>query len=81
MLQSGMFPKVGSTRKRENMSDKTKIRIVVDEDADIVMRLDALANVESISRSDMLRRAIRRLLTSMPPVPAIGNIPSSEKAA
>lgn len=56
------------------MTDKTKIRIVVDEDVDIVTRLDALAEIESISRSDMLRRAIRRLLLSMPSVPIIGNI-------
>lgn len=60
------------------MTDKTKVRIVVDEDVDIVMRLDALANVESISRADMLRRAIRRLLISMPSVPIIGNIPPAE---
>lgn len=48
------------------MSDKTKIRIVVDEDADIVARLDAIAEREAISRSDMLRRAIRRMLFSLP---------------
>ena len=53
------------------MSDK--IRIVVDEDATIVARLDELADVEGLSRSDMLRRAIRRLLFSLPSVPEIGN--------
>lgn len=48
------------------MTDKQKIRIVVDEDADIVARLDALAAPEGLSRADMLRRAIRRLLFSSP---------------
>lgn len=48
------------------MTDKQKIRIVVDEDADIVARLDALAVPEGLSRADMLRRAIRRLIFSSP---------------
>jgi metal-responsive CopG/Arc/MetJ family transcriptional regulator len=42
------------------MTDKPKIRIVVDEDAAIVAKIDAIAEAESISRSDNLRRAIRR---------------------
>lgn len=50
------------------MTDKAKIRLVVDEDAEIVARIDALAEAEALSRSDILRRAIRRLLflTSVP---------------
>jgi metal-responsive CopG/Arc/MetJ family transcriptional regulator len=55
------------------MSDK--IRIVVDEDASIVARLDALAESEGLSRADMLRRAIRRMLFSLPSVPETGNKP------
>lgn len=55
------------------MTDKQKIRIVVDEDAAIVARLDAMAEAEGIARSDMLRRAIRRLLFSLPQVPTFGN--------
>jgi predicted transcriptional regulator len=43
-----------------------KIRLVVDEDADIVERLDILARQEGLSRSDMLRRAIRRLIATSP---------------
>jgi metal-responsive CopG/Arc/MetJ family transcriptional regulator len=50
------------------MNDKIKIRIVVDEDEGIVKRLDAIAESEGIARSDVLRRAIRRLLFSMPNV-------------
>lgn len=60
------------------MSDK--IRIVVDEDASIVARLDALAETEGLSRSDMLRRAIRRLLFSLPTVPEIGNDPKEQES-
>lgn len=52
------------------MSDR--IRIVVDEDAGIVARLDELAEIEGLSRADILRRAIRRLLFSLPTVPEIG---------
>jgi len=61
------------------MTDKPKIRIVVDEDAPIVERLDAMAEAEGLSRSDMLRRAIRRLLSSSS-VPTFGNISSGEPA-
>lgn len=50
------------------MTEKTKVRIVVDEDESIVKRLDAIAEAEGIARSDVLRRAIRRLLFSMPNV-------------
>jgi predicted transcriptional regulator len=60
------------------MTDKTKIRIVVDEDAAIVERLDAIAAAESISRADVLRRAIRRLVFSMPTVPTFENISVDE---
>ena len=55
------------------MTEKTKIRIVVDEDTDIVAKIDAMAEAEGLSRSDMLRRAIRRLLFSLPVVP-VGEI-------
>lgn len=59
------------------MSDK--IRIVVDEDASIVARLDALAETEGLSRADMLRRAIRRMLFSLPIVPENGNNPKEQE--
>lgn len=60
------------------MTDKAKIRIVVDEDAAIVARLDAIADAESISRADVLRRAIRRLVFSTPAVPTFGDAPEPE---
>jgi metal-responsive CopG/Arc/MetJ family transcriptional regulator len=61
------------------MTDKPKIRIVVDEDAPIVERIDAIAEAEGLSRSDILRRAIRRLLLSST-VPTFGNIPADDTA-
>jgi len=57
------------------MTDNPKIRIVVDEDATIVARIDAIAKSESISRSDVLRRAIRRLVFSMPQTSTFGVSP------
>ena len=60
------------------MTDKPKIRIVVDEDATIVERLDAIAAAESISRADVLRRAIRRLVFSTPTVSTFGTISEPE---
>lgn len=62
------------------MSETKKIRIVVDEEPEIVARLDALGNAEGLSRSDMLRRAIRRLVFSVPSVPVVENIPQKEAA-
>ena len=62
------------------MTDKTKIRIVVDEDKAIVDRLDAIAATESISRADVLRRAIRKLVFSSPTVSTFGNCPEPETA-
>lgn len=48
------------------MISKGKIRLVVDEDEAIVSRLDQIAEAEGLARADVLRRAIRRLLFSMP---------------
>lgn len=42
-----------------------KVRITVDEDPAIVARMDALADAEGLSRNDIMRRAIRRLLFSL----------------
>lgn len=61
------------------MTDKAKIRIVVDEDAAVVARLDALAEREALSRADMLRRAIRLLVLSTPTFPTIANIPTTHE--
>lgn len=60
------------------MTDKEKIRIVVDEDKAIVDRLDAIAAAESISRADVLRRAIRKLVFSSPAVSTFGTIAEPE---
>lgn len=43
-----------------------KIRITVDEDPNIVRRVDAIATAEGLSRNDIMRRALRRLLSSLP---------------
>lgn len=42
-----------------------KIRITVDEDPSIVEKIDALAEAEGLSRNDIMRRALRRLLFSL----------------
>lgn len=63
------------------MTDKSKIRIVVDEDAAIVALLDMIAEAESISRADVLRRAIRRLVFSSPAKPTFGNSPEETEPA
>lgn len=62
------------------MTEKLKIRIVVDEDAAIVAQLDAMADAEGLARADILRRAIRRLLF-FSTVPTFGNIPEVEITA
>lgn len=58
------------------MTEKSKIRIVVDEYTDVVAQIDAMAEAESLSRSDIIRRAIRRLLFSST-VPTSENIPQT----
>jgi len=50
------------------MISEGKVRLVVDEDQAIVERLDAIAKAEGLARSDVLRRAIRRLVFSMPDI-------------
>lgn len=62
------------------MTEKPKIRLVVDEDAQIVQEIDAMAESEGLSRSDILRRAIRRLLF-LSTVPTSGNNPKDEQVA
>lgn len=60
------------------MISKGKIRIVVDEDQAIVAQIDAIAEAEGLARADVLRRAIRRLIFSMPAVLTSDNV-SHEK--
>lgn len=62
------------------MTEKTKIRLVVDEEPAIVARLDAIADAEGIARADVLRRAIRRLLFSLPIVPTSESVPEMTEA-
>ncbi len=56
-----------------------KIRITVDEDPAIVARIDALADAEGLSRNDIMRRAIRRLLFSLSNCSTDGSDPSVEQ--
>ena len=57
-----------------------KIRITVDEDPKIVEQIDALASAEGLSRNDIMRRALRRLLFSLPKSSMDGNSSSLEPA-
>lgn len=57
-----------------------KIRITVDEDPAIVARMDALAGEEGLSRNDIMRRAIRRLLFSLPTSSIDGSDPRREQS-
>lgn len=57
------------------MIKDSKIRLVVDEERAIVEKLDAMAKAEGITRSDMLRRAIRHIAFSSPSVPTCGSVP------
>lgn len=57
-----------------------KIRITVDEDPAIVEQIDALAEAEGLSRNDIMRRALRRLLFSLSISSTNGNNPSVESA-
>lgn len=56
------------------MIAKGKVRLVVDEDEKIVAQLDDMAEAEGLARADILRRAIRRLLFSMPDVLTIDKL-------
>ncbi len=60
------------------MIKDSKIRIVVDEERVIVEKLDAIARAEGITRSDVLRRAIRHLAFSSPIVPTSGSVPQMQ---
>lgn len=63
------------------MIPKNKIRIVVDEDETIVAQIDAIAESEGLARADILRRAIRRLLFSMPNIIAVDKLSQTEEVA
>lgn len=60
------------------MSEKSQIKITFDEEASIIARLDAVAELEGTSRAALIRRAIRRLVFSLPTVPTFENIPEVE---
>lgn len=61
------------------MIGKNKIRLVVDEDENIVKQIDAIAEAEGIARADVLRRAIRRLLFSLPSVITTDNLSEEDE--
>ena len=48
------------------MTDKTKIQVTVTEDAELIARIDDIAEREGLKRADILRRAIRTWLFSLP---------------
>lgn len=56
-----------------------KIRITVDEDPAIVAQMDALAVEEGLSRNDIMRRAIRRLLFSLSNSSTDGSTPTTDR--
>lgn len=61
------------------MIGKNKVRLVVDEDESIVKRIDAIAEAEGVARADILRRAIRRLLFSLPSVITSDNLSEEDE--
>lgn len=52
--------------------------VTLNEDIDIVQKLDTIAADEGTSRSALVRRAIRQMLFSVPNIPTFGNIPNEE---
>lgn len=60
------------------MTDKPQVKVSFDEDAEIMQRIDAIAESEGTSRSAIIRRALRRLLFSMPSVPTCGSVPQMQ---
>lgn len=48
------------------MSENTKIQVTVVEDTSIIDRIDTIAAAEGLKRADILRRAIRFWLISLP---------------
>jgi len=48
------------------MSEKKTIQITVIEDLELVSQIDSIAAREGLSRADVLRRAIRSWLFSLP---------------
>jgi metal-responsive CopG/Arc/MetJ family transcriptional regulator len=63
------------------MRERIKPRIVVDDEQEIVDQLDAIAAAEGISRSDVVRRALRLLLFSSGRVPTDENAPADAAIA
>lgn len=61
------------------MDDTRKVTFSIQEDADVLDRLDRLAEKEGTSRSAIIRRAIRQLLFSLSIVPENGNSPETDQ--
>jgi len=51
------------------MSEKIRTKVSFDEDVDVMDRIDAIAELEGTSRTAIIRRALRRLLLSLPTIP------------
>lgn len=59
------------------MEDSRKITFSVVDDIEIVELLDRMADEEATSRGAIVRRAIRRLLFSLPTVPTFTDNPEA----
>lgn len=62
------------------MTEKVQTKVSFDEDIDIMRRVDEIAESEGTSRAAIIRRAIRRMLLSLPTVPTSGYIPQDEES-
>lgn len=60
---------------------KRNIYTFEEDDPTIIERLDERAKEEGTSRSALIRRGIRFVLFSLPPVPDLGKFPDKEKQA
>ena len=60
------------------MESPRKVTFSIVEDAHIIALLDQMAEEEGTSRGAIVRRAIRRLLLSLPTAPTFANISEEE---
>lgn len=61
------------------MSEPERIQVTVVEDTAIIAHIDRIAQHEGLKRSDILRRAIRHWLRSLPDGSINGSLPQMEE--
>lgn len=61
------------------MTSTPKISVTYMEDPDLVTRIDTIADSEGLKRADILRRAVRRYLSSLPSGSFEGSVPSKNE--